>query len=85
MDSLAFGGRTRWVIILAENRADFTISGIESESEVNTIRDELEDLEGVMGVEINQKSGKAEILFDFDILSEERIKGTIRDMGYEIK
>lgn len=70
---------------MAENRADFVIQGLTSEQEVREIQDELGDVDGVMTTEIELDSGEAKIHYDYDILSEEKIKRTIRDLGYELE
>lgn len=69
---------------MAENNATFTVQGVESEDDVREIRDELADIDGVMGAEIEQ-NGDAEVKYDYDVLSEERIKITVREMGYEVE
>ncbi|WP_336364194.1 heavy-metal-associated domain-containing protein [Halalkalicoccus salilacus] len=69
---------------MAENNAEFTVPGIESEDDVRDIEDELSGVDGVMGTEIEQ-SGEANVKYDHDILSEERIKITVREMGYEVE
>lgn len=69
---------------MAENNATFTVQGIESEDDVRDIEDELAGVDGVMGTDIEQ-SGEAEIKYDYDVLSEERIKITVREMGYEVE
>lgn len=68
---------------MAVNSAEFRIVGIDSEDDVAAIEEELADLNGVMGTEIDPETGEAEIEFDVDILAEERIEITIREMGYE--
>lgn len=69
---------------MAENTAEFTVRGIESD-EVETVEAELEEIDGIMGAEIDRRSGEAEIRYDYDLLSEERIETTVREMGYEIE
>ena len=69
---------------MAENNAKFTVRGIESEDDMREIEDELAGVDGVMGTEIEQ-SGDAEVKYDYDQLSEERIKITVREMGYEVE
>lgn len=70
---------------MAENTAAFTVRGIESEDEAETVESELEGIEGIMGAQIDGASGEAEIRFDYDLLSEERIESTVRDMGYDLE
>lgn len=69
---------------MAENNATFTVRGIESEDDVRDIEDELADVDGVMGTDIKE-TGEAEVKYDYDVLSEERIKITVREMGYEVE
>lgn len=68
---------------MAVNSAEFRIVGIDSEDDVAAIEEELADLNGVMGTEIDPETGETEIEFDVDILAEERIEITVREMGYE--
>jgi len=70
---------------MAENRAEFTVRGIESADDVSRIEDELSTLDGVMGTEIDRETGEARVLYDVDILAEKRIELTVEDMGYAIE
>jgi copper chaperone CopZ len=70
---------------MAENHATFTVHGIESEEESQNIEDELEAMNGVMGIELDHQSGETTVRYDVDLLAEERIKITVRDMGYNVK
>jgi copper chaperone CopZ len=70
---------------MAENHATFTVLGIESEAESQHIKDELEDLDGVMGTELDHTSGETTVRYDVDLLAEERIKITVHDMGYDVE
>lgn len=70
---------------MAENSVIFTVHGIETEDESQNIEDELEDMDGVMGAELDHKSGETTVRYDVDLLAEERIKITIRDMGYDVE
>lgn len=69
---------------MAENNARFTVRGIESDDDVREIEEELSGVDGVMGTEI-EESGEAKIKYDHDRLSEERVKITVREMGYEVE
>jgi copper chaperone CopZ len=69
---------------IAENNVTFTVQGVESEDDVREIEEGLADVDGVMGAEID-RSGDAEVKYDYDLLSEERIKITVREMGYEVE
>ena len=68
---------------MAENRADFTVRGIDSDDDVRAIEEELADLDGVMETELDE-SGEARVRYDHDILSEERIRRAVRDLGYDV-
>lgn len=70
---------------MAENTATFTVQGVNSEDDVQTIKDELGDVDGVMGVTIDQNSGETEVTYDYDVLAEERVKITVREMGYDVE
>lgn len=69
---------------MAENTAEFTVRGIESSDDVGAVESELAELEGVMGTVIDEDSGEAEIDFDYDLLSAERIEITVEEAGYEV-
>jgi copper chaperone CopZ len=69
---------------IAENNVTFTVQGVESEDDVREIEEGLADVDGVMGAEID-RSGEAEVKYDYDLLSEDRIKITVREMGYEVE
>jgi copper chaperone CopZ len=70
---------------MAENRATFTVHGIASDDENQHIEDELADIDGVMGTDIDHERGEVTVRYDFDLLAEERIKITVRDMGYRVE
>ncbi|WP_331235239.1 heavy-metal-associated domain-containing protein [Natronorarus salvus] len=73
----------RTVRIMAVGNASFVIQGIESEDDVNAIKETLEEVDGILGTEIDQESGEANINYDVDLLAEERIMISIRELGYE--
>lgn len=70
---------------MAQSTAVFTILGINSEDDLQAIDDKLRELNGVMGVNVDRDSGDAEIKYDEDILAEERVKITVRELGYNVK
>lgn len=70
---------------MAQSTAVFTILGIDSKDDLQAIDDKLRELNGVMGVNVDQDSGDAEIKYDEDILAEERVKITVRELGYTVK
>lgn len=69
---------------MAENNATFTVRGIESAEDARGIEGELEAVDGVMGASVRGDGGEAEIRYDADLLAEERLKATVREMGYEV-
>ena len=70
---------------MAENRANFVIGGLSSEEDAQNVRQQLEDVDGVMSIELSSETGEAAVHYDYDILSEEKIKATVRDAGYEVE
>ena len=70
---------------MAENRAEFVIGELTSEEDVREIRERLEDVDGVMSIEIDSETGEAKVDYDYDLLAEERIKKTVRDLGYDLE
>lgn len=70
---------------MAQSTAVFTIQGVDSENDLQAIDNTLRELDGVMGADVNQDSGDAEIKYDEDILAEERVKITVRELGYTVK
>lgn len=70
---------------MAENRADFVIGDLDTEDDVREIQRELDDEDGILSTEIDLETGEAKILFDYDLLSEEEVKRTVRDLGYDVE
>ncbi|KYH23892.1 hypothetical protein HAPAU_39710 [Halalkalicoccus paucihalophilus] len=70
---------------MAQSTAVFSIQGIDSEEDLQEIDNTLSELDGVMGVNVDQGSGDAEIKYDEDVLAEERVKITVRELGYTVK
>lgn len=70
---------------MAQSTAVFTIQGVDSEDDLQAIDNELKQLDGVKEVNVDQENGNAEIKYDEDILAEERVKITVRDLGYTVK
>ena len=70
---------------MAQSNVEFTVHDLDSEDDVGRIEDELEGEDGILGVEIDQESGRTEILYDNELLAEERIKRGVREMGYEVE
>lgn len=69
---------------MAESKETFTVRGVDSESDVQEINDELERANGIMGFDIDEE-GNAEALYDEDIISGEQVKKTVSDMGYDVE
>lgn len=70
---------------MAQSNVEFTVHDLDSEDDVGRIEDELEGEDGILGVEIDRESGRTEILYDNELLAEERIKRGVREMGYEVE
>lgn len=69
---------------MAQSTENFTVEGLDSDDS-RAITDELETLDGVMGIEINEGSGEVAVKYDEDILAGERIQITTRELGYDIE
>lgn len=70
---------------MAENQAEFVVQGFEPGEDEHEIREALDDLTGVMGTEIDPDSGAVTVRFDYDVLSEAKVRDTVGDLGYEIE
>lgn len=70
---------------MAQSTALFTVQGVDSEDDTQSITDELGELDGVMGVDIDPQSGDMEVKYDEDVLAEERVKITVREIGYDVE
>ncbi|WP_135819669.1 heavy-metal-associated domain-containing protein [Halostella litorea] len=70
---------------MAEASAEFTVRGVESADEAARIEAELAEVDGVMGSTVDPDGGAAEVHFDVDLLAEERIRATVRELGYEVE
>ncbi|SFL34675.1 Copper chaperone CopZ [Halogranum rubrum] len=70
---------------MAVNEVTFTVRELQSEDESRRIRTELENVEGVMGIEVDDESGETTIRFDHDLTSEEAVTRAVHDLGYEIE
>ena len=69
---------------MADSYTNFTVRGIDSEDEVREIDDELRNLEGVQMADVDHESGRVEVRYGEELISEEEIKSTVRDVGYEV-
>lgn len=69
---------------MAESHANFTIAGVGTETDALSLEEDLEEVDGVMGAAIDPDSGDAEVRYDEDLLSGERVKNTVRETGYDV-
>lgn len=51
----------------------------------NTLREELERLEGVMDVKPDHRARRVDVTFDPMVVSEDRIRDRIRSIGYDVR
>lgn len=70
---------------MAETQSTFTISGYDSDRDIERVVEELEGTDGVMAADVDPGSGEAELRLDEDLISEERARATVRDLGYEVE
>lgn len=70
---------------MAETKSTFTISGYDSERDIEQVLDALEGTDGVMGADFDPRSGEAAVRLDEDLISEERARATVRELGYEVE
>lgn len=70
---------------MAQSTATFTVEGIDSEDDSQAIADELAEVDGVMGIDIDPESGEAAVKYDEDVLAGERVKITVRELGYDVE
>jgi copper chaperone CopZ len=70
---------------MADSYSEFTVSGIETEDEIQEIKEGLEKLEGFQIAEFDAETGRVEVGYTEELLWEEKIKSAIRDLGYEVE
>lgn len=70
---------------MAENTADFVIQELSSEEDAREIRAALDDVDGVMSMDINPETGEANVNYDYDLISEEEVERTVRELGFELE
>lgn len=70
---------------MAENTAEFVIQGLSSEDDAREIRESLDDVDGVMSMDIDPETGEANVNYDYDLISEEEVKRTVRELGFELE
>lgn len=69
---------------MADSEVTFLVRGVESGDDARAVEDELRELRGVQMAEVDPESGRAEVRYGEELLSEERIETAIRDAGYEV-
>jgi copper chaperone CopZ len=70
---------------MANSRANFTVSGVESENEAEMIEGELQEYQGIQMANIDHESGQIKVRYGEELISEKEIKSTVQDEGYSIK
>jgi len=70
---------------MADQNIAFTVEGITSEDDAESINNSLNMLNGVVGVIVDINAKRVVVEFDEERLSAEIIKGTIEDAGFEVK
>ena len=70
---------------MADSDAEFTVRGVESADDEREIDDALGRVEGVQMVTIDSESGRVEVRYGEELVSEERIRSAVRDAGYEVE
>ena len=70
---------------MADSYSEFTVRGIETEDEVREIKEALGELEGFQIAEIDTGTGHVEVGYSEELLWEEKIKSTVRELGYEVE
>ena len=63
-------------------KESINVHGIKTWNDVNRLKEGIVLLEGVMACEINKKQSLVNVVYDDRILSSDKIKDQIEDMGY---
>jgi sulfite exporter TauE/SafE/copper chaperone CopZ/plastocyanin len=66
-------------------KINFQIIGIKSINDKARLETEIDVLEGIKNIEVNEKTGKTEVEFDNELISQNIILGKIKELGYEVK
>ena len=61
------------------------IIGVKSINDKVQIETEIDVLEGIKNIEVNEKTGDAEIEFDDQLISQGKILEKIKELDYEVK
>lgn len=70
---------------MAVSKEVITVRGVESDDDMRDVESKLKEVEGVMGMEFESGSDEAEIRYDEDLTSGERVKDEVREMGYDVE
>lgn len=69
---------------MANSRTSFTVRGV-SPGDAEEIEDALRDREGVQLVDLDPESGETEVRHGEALISDEEIRSTVEDLGYEVE
>lgn len=70
---------------MAEQNVAFNVDGMTDDSSAETIKKAIAKLNGVLEVIVNIDAKRVAVEFDEERLSEDIIKGTIEDAGFNVK
>lgn len=70
---------------MSEQNIAFNVEGITSNESAESLKNSLNMLNGVIEVIIDIKAKRVAVEYDEERLSDETIKGTIEDAGFEVK
>ena len=70
---------------MSEQNIAFNVEGIISNDSAESLKNSLNMLNGVIEVIIDIKAKRVAVEYDEERLSDETIKGTIEDAGFEVK
>ena len=69
---------------MANSRATFTVTGVESGEHAEEIEDALRDREGVQLVDLDPETGETEVRHGESLISDEEIRSTVEALGYGV-
>lgn len=70
---------------MSDSRARFAVPDAESEDDADAIEGALSELRGVQAASVDPGSGDVEVRYGEELLSEEEIRSTVREAGYEVE
>ncbi len=70
---------------MSEQNIAFNVEGITSNESAESLKNSINMLNGVIEVIIDIKAKRVAVEYDEERLSDETIKGTIEDAGFEVK